>query len=191
MSKKSSVRLSRIVASTAAIAPIAILLAAPGAPEISFPLLPFLKFELWEIPVYFAFYFFGFRTALLTEVVVYAVIQTHPTTILFAPVYNLVAVLTTLVGLRLTAGIPKYSKPIGVGASSALRAAVMAGFNYVFIQLPIPFGFSFPAKEVVPLLLPIAIFNVIVTIYSAGLALMVYDVVWKRILLRSQSRVRA
>jgi riboflavin transporter FmnP len=191
LSKKSSVRLSRIVASTAAIAPIAILLAAPGAPEISFPLLPFLKFELWEIPVYFAFYFFGFRTALLTEVVVYAVVQTHPTTILFAPVYNLVAVLITLVGLRITAGIPKYSKPLGVGVSSALRAAVMVGFNYVFIQLPIPFGFSLPAKEVAPLLIPIAIFNVIVTLYSVGLALMVHDVVWKRILVRSQSRIRA
>jgi hypothetical protein len=78
-----------------------------------------------------------------------------------------------------------------LGVSSALRAAVMVGFNYVFVQLPIPFGFSFPAREVVPLLIPIAIFNVIVTLYSAGLALMVYDVVWKRILLRSQTSIRA
>ncbi|MEM0321657.1 MAG: hypothetical protein QW613_04580 [Thermoprotei archaeon] len=188
--RKSDVRLSRMVAYTAAIAPIAILLAAPGAPEIPFPLAPFLKFELWEIPVYFAFYFFGFRTALLTELVVYAVVQTHPTTILFAPVYNLVAVLATLVGLRLTVGIPRYAKPLGVGVSSALRAAVMVGFNYVFIQLPIPFGFSLTAKAVIPLLIPIAVFNIVVTIYSIGLAIVLHDIVWRRILVRNQTAIR-
>lgn len=182
---------SRLVASVAAIAPIAILLAAPGAPEISFPLLPFLKFELWEIPVYFAFYFFGFRTAVLTELVVYAVVQTHPSTILFAPVYNLVAVLLTLVGLRIGLLAPRFSKPIGLGVASVIRALGMMAFNYVFIQLPVPFGFSYPLKLVLPILPPIGIFNVIVTLYSAGSALAVYEVVWRRLVLPARNRVPA
>ncbi len=182
--------MSRLVASVAVLAPIAILLSAPGAPEIPFPAAPFLKLELWEIPVYFAFYFFGLRTAVLTELVVYAVVQTHPTSILFAPVYNLVAVLATLLGLWLGTWAPRYPKPTGVVLASVVRAVVMVGFNYVFIPLPVPFGFSFPIAKVLPLLVPIAMFNVVVTVYSAGIALVLYEALWRRLLGRPNTRLK-
>jgi riboflavin transporter FmnP len=163
-----------MVAAVAVLAPIAVLLSAPGAPRIPYPLLPYLTFEAWEIPVYFAFCYFGFRTALFVELVVYLVTQTVPGPVLFGPLYSVAAVLLTLGGLYSGSKIlvTRGRTVFMVFLAVLMRVAGMTVVNYVGLQLPLPFGFNYPLSVVLPVLVPTAVFNLIVALYStlAGIA---------------------
>jgi riboflavin transporter FmnP len=175
MIQKKPLRVSQIIAAVAVLAPIAVLLSAPGAPRIPYPPLPYLTFEAWEIPVYFAFTYFGFRTALLVELVVYLVTQTVPGPVLFGPLYSVAAVLLTLGGLYFGSKVSFGRRRIALAVflAALMRVVGMTLVNYVGLQLPLPFGFNYPLSVVLPVLVPTAVFNLIVALYStlAGITL--------------------
>jgi len=163
-------RTSQEIAAIALLSPLAFVLSAYG-PRIPFPPLPYLLFELWEIPVYFALYLFGFRVAFFVELVNYVATQLRPSTILFGPVYSLNAVLWTLIGAYFGLKIPFKARIVpSLLLALLLRIAGTTAFNYVFIQLPAPFGFSFPAQAFLAVLYLYVVFNAILGGYSIVLA---------------------
>jgi len=172
---KEKLKTSEKIAVVGVFAPIAIILASPVAPSFPFPPLPFLLFELWEIPVYFALYLFGLRIALL----VYAVVQTHPYGLLFAPVYNLNAVVFTLLGASLGFKFKKVVMSATLGVSTRVVETTL--FNYVFLRLPPPFGFGLTLKGLTTILPLLALFNAIQAGYSLAIAFAVSKAVESRL----------
>lgn len=174
------IRASRRVAAVAILSPIALILTQ--GPRIPFPLLPFLTLELWEAPVYFALFYLDIKSALTVELVVYLAVQVlAPGVIPFGPVYNLVAVVSTIagayLGLRTVPGGYKVKTAAAVGAGSLIRLLVMTVFNSVFLPMSYPFGFNVPISKIEPgigapvILGLIGIFNVVVAVYSMAIAL--------------------
>jgi len=176
---KEKLKTSEKIAVVGVFAPIAIILASPVAPSFPFPPLPFLLFELWEIPVYFALYLFGLRIALLVELLVYAVVQTHPYGLLFAPVYNLNAVVFTLLGASLGFKFKKVVMSATLGVSTRVVETTL--FNYVFLRLPPPFGFGLTLKGLMTILPLLALFNAIQAGYSLAIAFAVSKAVESRL----------
>jgi riboflavin transporter FmnP len=191
--EKKHLRLSQVVAAVALLAPISILLAAEG-PRVPFPLLPFLLFEAWEIPVYFASVYFNMRTALFVEAVVYLVVQTTAflggaSGILLGAVYNLAAVIFTLLGVSAATRLPT-SKPIKIVLTLLLAACFrvlgMTVFNYVFLQFPAPIGYNSPAAAVQAELVLLAVFNAAVALYSVAAGIILASLIDKRLSPRKQ-----
>jgi riboflavin transporter FmnP len=185
--EKKPLRLSQVVAAVALLSPVSILLAAEG-PRVPFLPLPFLLFETWEIPVYFAAIYFNTRTALFVEAVVYLVVQTTAflggaNGILLGAVYNLAAVLFTLLGVSAASSLPvgKVTKAIlTVSLAVCFRVLGMTLFNYVFLQLPAPIGYNSPATVVEAELVFLAIFNGVVALYSVAAGTVLASLISRR-----------
>ncbi len=173
--KTRSMRQSQRIAAIALLTPVALILSPlnPAAPFIPFGPYAFLKFELWEIPVYFTLFYFGPKLALGIEMIVYATTQVDlrgsPVS---GPVFNLIAVLLTMGGVWLFSGKSfqkggkylTYVIPLAMGATA--RVLGMTVVNYLLDPLPTPIGLSVPKTLIVGLLPPIAAFNFIVALYS-------------------------
>jgi len=173
---------SRRIAVMAVLAPVAYLLSLQ--PKIPFPPLPFLALELWEVPVYFALLFYDFRTALGVEAIVFLVIMSTESYLLLGPVYNLIAVLLTMLGYmfaeRLSAG---WSK-LGVATGVAFRVAGMSLVNWSLLRYPPPVGFSIPVPVLDATLWLYGVFNAVVAAYSLTLALLLNTAVRRSLKVR-------
>lgn len=144
--------------------------------EFPFPLAGYLKLEIWEIPVYVALLAYGLRLSLGTAGIVYLIVQVFASGPLpTGPIFNFVAVLSTVVGafpvlyLLRKHGDPTRSWRIAaaVTASGALvRVGIMTIYNQIMLPLPFPLGFSMPVQALPPTLIIIAIFNLTVATYS-------------------------
>ncbi|MEM3670838.1 MAG: hypothetical protein QW767_03735 [Thermoprotei archaeon] len=181
-------RLSRRIAAVAILAPLALVLTQ--GPRIPFPLLPFLTMELWEIPVYFSLMVLDAKTALTVEGIVYIAVQILvPGVLPFGPVYNLVAVISTIggavVGFKALAG--RIRIPVAIALGTAVRTAVMILFNSIFLPLKYPFGFNVPLSKLDPgvsgpvVLGFIGLFNAVVAAYSLVFAAILAKAVSRRL----------
>jgi len=171
------VALVAVFTSLAAILNLLISVPDPGA--------TFLFFEVWEIPILAALLIIGIRgattVAVLNAVVLEAV---KPGALPTGPLYNLIAVLSTFVGVllakRATDTWKLRRKILWISATAAgasVRTLAMTLVNWIVLPLPYPIGFgSFgvTAAAVPSLLVPIGIFNFIVALYSVPLAFSVY-----------------
>jgi len=133
------------------------------------PFLPFLYYQVWEIPIVVALLLFGPATAVLVSIVnTVALIALFPGALPTGPVYNLAAVLSMLAGVYggqwLTKKVGKNQKEaflviavtlLGV----ALRVAAMSVVNWEFIKYPPPVGFSMPEETVAAIMPLVAFFN--------------------------------
>ena len=100
------------------------------------------------------------------------------------PLYNLIAILSTFVGVLLakhvTGSWKLRRKTLWISATVAgasVRTLVMTFVNWIVLPLPYPIGFgSFgvTAAQVPSFLVPIGIFNFIVASYSVPLAFSAY-----------------
>ncbi len=162
----------------ALLAPIAYILSSLG-PRIPFPPLPFLLFELWEVPVYFALLFYDFKTSLGVEAIVFIVIMARESYLLLGPVYNMIAVLVTMLGFiagtRMLSGTPWLGVFLGV----ASRVSVMSVVNWSLLRFPPPVGFSIPVSVLDVTLWLYGVFNAIVAAYSLIIALSLNKAVGK------------
>lgn len=159
---------TRRVAAIALLAPLSYLLSL--GPKIPFPPLPFLVFELWEVPVYFALQFYDLKTALGVEAIVFLVIMSRESFLLLGPVYNLIAVLLTMLGFLL--GRRLVGQAVGVASGVALRVAGMSVVNWSLLRYPPPIGFSIPVKVLTATLWLYGVFNATVAAYSLVLAVL-------------------
>jgi riboflavin transporter FmnP len=155
----------------AAVAVFSALTVALNLSPIKFPApyLPFLYYQVWEVPIVVALLLFGPATALLVSIVnTAALIALFPGALPTGPVYNLAAVLSMLAGVYGGQWLTKKSGNkekeaflifavtlLGV----ALRVVAMSVVNWEFIKYPPPVGFSMPEEAVVAIMPLVALFN--------------------------------
>ena len=158
-------------------------------PKIPYPLYPFLYYQLWEIPIVVAFIVIGPKAGVtitvINSLVLLAVFQGGLPT---GPFYNLIAVLSMLLGIyipyriathgckveNLGSFLRQHVKLITVAATTLgiiLRVVVTSFVNYFALQQPYPIGFSFQQIDVLAFLPLGAIFNATIALYTIPVAI--------------------
>ncbi len=170
---------SRLVASIAVLSALAFVLSLTV--QLPFPLASYLYLELWEIPAYLALFVYGLRPALAVAFVVLFLVQIFsPGPLPTGPLYNFIAVISTMIGAIIVtkvAGTPtRSSVTLGLAVvitSAVARILLMTVVNYLVLPYPYPIGFSIPPSALPPILVVTAIFNAVVALYSVTLALLI------------------
>ena len=174
-----------------------------AGPKIPAPYAPFLYYQIWEIPIVVAFLILGAVAGLITSA-----INTLILTVYFTggfsplgPVYNLVAILSMMVGiyvpyLILTRGckaenlsdlLKRHAKMITISATIlgiVLRVAVTSVVNYFTLQQPSPVGFSYKQGAALAFLPLGAFFNTTVALYTIPVAFAIAIPVFSRFKLK-------
>lgn len=140
------------------------------------PYLPFLYYQVWEIPIVVAFLLFGPATAVSVSIInTVALIALFPGALPTGPIYNLAAVLSMLAGVYgaqwLTKKLGKKQKEVFLIIMAtllgvALRVAAMSLVNWEFIKYPPPVGFSMPEEAVIVIMPFVAFFNSSLAAYT-------------------------
>jgi riboflavin transporter FmnP len=168
-------------------------------PKIPYPFAPYLFFQFWEIPIVVAFLLIGFRAgvfvSVLNTLILFFAFQGELPT---GPLYNLVAVLSMMVGVYLpyliatrkckTEKIGSYLKrhiAIFTLSATALgvvtRVLTMTVVNFFALQQSFPIGFSMPEPAVLVFLPFGALFNAIIAVYTIPLAIGITIAVLSRV----------
>lgn len=156
------------------------------------PYAPYLIYGLWEIPIVTAFLLLSPASAIAIAVLNSAVLfAIFPGALPTGPVYNLIAVSTTLLSLQIARKIvknetlkPKEGLKIVAGSTIIaifLRVIVMTLVNYVTLQQPYPIGFELPEIDVLATLPFTAIFNATVVLYVIPVGEFIAKVVKSRL----------
>jgi riboflavin transporter FmnP len=159
----------------------------PDISKIFFPApyAPFLLYQIWEIPIVAAFILINPKSALaiaaLNAVVLFAI---FPGASPLGPFYNLVAILSMLLGLyvanklfakRLTqtndtilswkSGGKMVIAYTALGV--AFRTGIMSVFNYVTLRFDAPVGYGLPEAAIVSYYVPAtSLFNATLALYT-------------------------
>jgi riboflavin transporter FmnP len=171
------------------------------------PYLPFLVYQIWEIPIVVLFLLVGPKYAIPIAVLnafVLLALFIGPGGLPTGPFYNLAANLSMLLGVYVVNGIfavlskPEQRKPnyesgrwsaVGtffrkqklVLSATALaiifRVAIMTLVNYATLRYPFPIGYSIPEVGIIPLLPPIGLFNATLALYTVPLGYAITNVV--------------
>jgi len=147
--------------------------------EIPFPLASYLKLEVWEIPSYVALIAYGPKLGLGTALIVYLCVQAFITGLPLGPVYNLIAVISTMGGILFAVNITNKLK-IKLRDSRTFFASLLCGIifrtvimtivNFIVLPQPFPIGYKIPVEALPPILWYTALFNIIVATYSITIA---------------------
>jgi len=144
--------------------------------KVPAPYAPFLKYQIWEIPIVAAFILYGppvgVAVATMNTIVLLAV---YPGELPTGPLYNLAAILSMLLGVyimhRLTAErFSRGREAILTASSTALgivtRVVFMSIVNWAFLRYPYPIGFSIPVEGLTAMLPIIGFFNATLALYT-------------------------
>lgn len=171
---------SKTVALIAVFAALAVVLTITSPIRIPAPYtpFPFLYYQIWEIPLVAAFLLFGPRIgtsiAIVNTAVLLVVFQGSLPT---GPLYNLVAVLSMLLGIyiavKLASRFKGNSDVLTITSSTALgiilRVVVMTVINWSFLRFPPPLGYEMDEALLMALLPLIGLFNATVALYTVPL----------------------
>jgi len=149
------------------------------------PYAPFLKYQIWEIPIVAAFLLYtpsvGVSTAIMNTLVLLAV---YPGELPTGPIYNLAAVLSMLLGVYTNQRVAKYfikSRKTLVILSTAFGCVLRVGFmsiiNWIFLRYPYPIGYNMPAGAILAMLPIIGLFNATVALYTIPLGYFIFRAV--------------
>ncbi len=139
------------------------------------PYAPFLKYQIWEIPMVVAFLIFGPLVGVSISVVnTIILLVVYPGDLPIGPLYNLAAVLSTFLGIygvqRFAAGRFRQWGTLLTASSTVLgiisRVVIMSVVNLVFLRYPYPIGYSLPEGAVIAMLPTVGIFNATLTLYT-------------------------
>jgi riboflavin transporter FmnP len=171
-------------------------------PKIPFPLAPFLYYQLWEIPIVVAFLSIGPKSGVtITVINSLILLAVFPGGLPTGPLYNLIAVLSMLLGVyipyriathgckveNLGSFLRQHVKLITVAATTlgiVLRVAVTTFVNYFALQQPYPIGFSFQPIDALAFLPFGAIFNATIAIYTIPVAIGIAIAITSRVKLQ-------
>lgn len=143
------------------------------------PYAPFLKYQIWEIPIVTAFLLYGPLVGVATSTInTIILLVVYPGDLPIGPLYNLAAVLSMLLGIyiihrfvaerfsrRQETILTAFSTVLG----SIARVGVMSIVNLVFLRYPYPIGFSIPVEALTAMLPAIALFNATIVLYTIPL----------------------
>jgi riboflavin transporter FmnP len=144
--------------------------------KFTFPLLPFLKYQIWEIPLVAAFLLYGPLVgiaAVLINTVILLVV--YPGDLPTGPLYNLAAVVSMLLGIYIIhrfAGkyFSRGRETILTGFSTVLgsiaRVGLMSIVNWIFLRYPYPIGYSMPEAAIIPMIPIVGFFNLTLALYT-------------------------
>ena len=160
------------------------------------PYLPFLVYQIWEIPIVALFLLAGPKYAIPIAVVnafVLLALFIGPGGLPAGPFYNLAANLSMLLGVYAANKIfSLWFKPEGkkinyrgetlllvtaTALAMTLRTAIMTVVNYVTLGYPYPFGYSLPLSGILPSLPLIGFFNATLALYTVPLGYAIANVV--------------
>lgn len=148
------------------------------------PYAPFLFYQIWEIPILAAFILISPRSAVAISVLnAVVLLALFPGALLLGPFYNLLAVLSMLLGVYivhklLTRKNPKNEtekatlkqQTLLITAATALgiifRVGIMTVVNYSVLRYPPPLGYSMPEAAVVASIPLIGLFNATLALYT-------------------------
>ncbi len=152
------------------------------------PYLPYLVYQIWEIPIVAVFLLYGAKYGVAISVInafVLLAIFIGPGGLPAAPFYNMIAILSMMLGVYLPHKIagfinrnkaPNDSPRFGaktIVASTALgitlRVLVMTVVNFAVLGLSAPFGYSMSQETVIGALPLIAFFNATLALYTIPL----------------------
>jgi riboflavin transporter FmnP len=160
-----------------------------AGPKIPAPYLPFLYYQVWEIPIVVAFLAMGPKAGIvITTINTFILLAVFPGALPVGPLYNFIAVLAMLLGIylpykiatrkcpteHLSSFLQKHIKLITVSATAlgiVFRIIVTTPANYIALQLAYPFGFGLSSSGSIALLPLIAFFNATVALYTIPIAL--------------------
>ena len=144
--------------------------------KIPAPYAPFLIYQLWEIPIVAAFLLYGLRVGVATSIInTLVLLGVFPGELPTGPFYNLVAVLSMLLGIYTIQKFvgERFSRGrevILVTSSTVLgiivRVGVMTIMNWTLLRYPPPIGFSIPVEGLTAMLPVIGFFNATLALYT-------------------------
>jgi riboflavin transporter FmnP len=159
-----------------------------AGPKIPAPYAPFLLYQLWEIPIVFAFLALGVAAGLtIAGINTIILLVYYPGPILFGPIYNLLAILAMVLGIfipyliatrrckeNLTTFLRQHAKMIIISATALgilFRVAITSFTNYFLLQQPAPVGLSYPPEAALAFLPLSVLFNATVALYTIPVAI--------------------
>jgi riboflavin transporter FmnP len=143
--------------------------------KIPFPPLPFLIYQLWEIPIVAAFLLYGTAALILIATInTAALLAIFPGGLPTGPLYNLAAVLSMILGIGIIKILVARHSPKNDAIVAALfttfgvafRTAFMTLMNYSLIRFPPPVGYSLPEGLIIAYIPLIAVFNATLALYT-------------------------
>lgn len=140
------------------------------------PYAPFLYYQIWEIPIVTAFLLFGPPTGVGIAIInTIALLAIFPGELPTGPIYNLVAIMSTFVGvsgaLLLSGRLLRGRKNVVLLVLTTIlgtivRVCIMSLVNWVFLRYPPPFGFSISEQLLIMWIPLIGFFNASLTLYT-------------------------
>jgi len=144
--------------------------------KIPAPFAPFLFYQVWEIPIITAFLLYGLRTGVLISIINTIVLLIFfPGAIPTGPIYNLIAILSTIIGIIISnkafinvLKIQHDSQKVIISTITGIimRVIVMTIVNWVFMPFPTPIGLNIPREAVTAMLPIIGLFNATLNLYT-------------------------
>lgn len=163
------------------------------------PYAPFLIYQIWEIPIVAAFVLINLRSAVaisfMNMIILLAVFQGAA---ISGPFYNLLAVLSMLLGIYIAHKILTRKNTQEVNAKSTLkkqailittatalgitfRTGLMTIVNYAVLRYEPPVGYAMPEVAILAAIPLIALFNSTLALYTVPLGHIVANAVKKNL----------
>jgi len=143
--------------------------------KIPAPFAPFLFYQVWEIPIVTATLLFGFGTGILVSIInTFVLLVAFPGALPTGPIYNLIAVVSTILGIYAAHEVMSRRFDQGGNAVTVIstitgiiaRVVAMTVVNWTFLPFPPPVGFSMPRVAIAPLIPLIGFFNATLALYT-------------------------
>jgi len=115
--------------------------------HIPYPILPYLKFDLTEIPIFIVLVFYGLKLSTISSIVYWVILLGIGEFTPIGPTMKFLAILSMLVGYTIGYRITK-SNITGLVCSIIVRVMVMSLMNYIVLELLIPGGLDWAASFV-------------------------------------------
>ena len=167
------------------------------------PYAPYLLYQIWEIPIVAAFVLINRKSAVSIALLNAVVLVTFfPGALPSGPIYNLIAILSMLLGIFIvqksyktkiptnsTQNESEYTKTKFVTLSTVLgiilRVVVMTVVNYVVLRYPYPLGYQIEELAIVTVFLPpTGLFNATLALYTIPVGLFVAKAINKNLKLK-------
>ena len=164
------------------------------------PYAPYLLYQIWEIPIVAAFVLISRKSAVSIALLNAVVLVTFfPGALPSGPVYNLIAILSMLLGIFIVQKSFKnknstnpqqneeeYAKTKFVTLSTVfgiiLRVVVMTLVNYVVLRYPYPLGYEIEELAIVTVFLPpTGFFNATLALYTIPVGLFIAKAINKNL----------
>jgi riboflavin transporter FmnP len=144
--------------------------------KIPAPYAPFLKYQIWEIPIVAAFLLYGAEVGISIAVMnTFVLFAVFPGDLPTGPLYNLAAVLSMLLGIGIAKKIaerhsPKHGETFLTVSFTTfgiiLRAGIMALIEWQLLRFPPPVGYSLPEDAIIMMIPLVIIFNATLGLYT-------------------------